>query len=171
MRHLLLAALVALFTSNCMHTTAAIRPTVDCRVEPGSPLAAGGPAEIRIVLANPTSEPIWFLRWNTPFEGWRGTIFTLTGPDKAEIPFTGPMVKRGEPGRDEYVQIPPGGEVDATVDLATVYELRNPGRYRLRVTGGLADLTADGASLPRPRDRHQGVELRCKEVEFTLTPR
>ena len=162
------AALVALCASTCMHTTAATPPTLKCRVEPEAPLTAGGPAKIRFVLKNPAREPVWFLRWNTPFEGWRGTVFTVTGPEGAELPYTGPMVKRGDPGRDEYVQIPPGGEVDAAVDLANVYDLREPGRYRLRVTGGLADLTGDGASIPRPRERHQGVELRCGEVELLL---
>jgi peptidyl-Lys metalloendopeptidase len=162
-RLLSMAALVALSASTCMHT-AASQPALECRVEPRPPLTAGGPAEVRFVLSNPSREPVWFLRWNTPFEGWMGSIFTVTGPDGTELPYTGPMVKRGDPGRDEYVQIPPGGEVDAAVDLANVYDLRAPGRYRLQVTGGIADLTADPASVPRPREQHQGTELQCTEV-------
>jgi hypothetical protein len=166
-RLLSLAALVALSASTCMQT-AASQPALECRVEPRPPLTAGGPAEIRLVLSNPSREPVWLLRWNTPFEGWMGSIFTVTGPDGTELPYTGPMVKRGDPGREEYVQIPPGGTIDATVDLANVYDLRAPGRYRLQVTGGIADLAADPASVPRPREQHQGTELRCGEIVLEI---
>lgn len=161
MRLLSVAALVALSASSCMHT-ASSQPALECRVEPKAP------TEIRFVLSNPSQTPIWVLRWNTPFEGWLGSIFTVTGPDGIELPYTGPMVKRGDPSRDEYVEIPPGGEADATVDLANVYDVSKPGRYSLQVTGGIADLTADGVSVPRPRAQHQGVELRCGEVTLTL---
>lgn len=164
MRLLSLAALVALSASTCMQhpQTAASQPALECRVEPRAPTG------IRFVLANPSQKPVWVLKWNTPLEGWRGSIFTVTGPDGTELPYTGPMVKRGDPGRDEYVQIPPGGEVDAVVDLANVYELSKPGRYRVQVTGRIVDLTADPASVPRPLAQHEGVELRCGEVTLTL---
>jgi hypothetical protein len=164
MRLLSLAALVALSTSTCMQypQTAASPTALTCRIE------LQAPAGIRFVLANPSQAPVWVLKWNTPLEGWMGSIFTVTGPDGAELPYTGPMVKRGDPGRDEYVQIPPGGEVDAVVDLANVYNLSKPGRYRVQVTGGLADLAADAAPVPRPREQHQGVELQCGEVELVL---
>lgn len=166
-RLLSLAALVALSTLTCMHT-AASQPALECRIEPRPPLTAGGPAEIRFVLTNSSREPVWFLRWNTPFEGWLGSIFTVTAPDGAEVAYTGPMMKRGNPNGEEYVQIPPGGEVDAVVNLADVYDLSTPGRYRLRVTGGIIDLTVDPASVPRPLSQHQGVELQCAEVELTV---
>ena len=164
MRLLSLAALVALSASTCMPSTqtAASPSALECRVEPQAPTG------IRFVLANPSQTPVWVLKWNTPLEGWMGSIFTVTGPDGTELPYTGPMVKRGDPSRDEYVQIPPGGEADATVDLANVYDLRQPGRYRVQVTGGVADLTADPASVPRPREQHQEVELRCGDITLAL---
>lgn len=161
MRLLSVAALVALSASTCMHTTAS-PSALECRVEPRAPTG------IRFVLANPSQAPVWFLRWNTPFEGWLGSIFTVTGPDGTEIAYTGPRMKRGNPNAEEYVQIPPGGSVDAIVNLADVYDLSKPGRYRLQVSGGIVDLTADSASVPRPLAQHQGVELRCGEVTLAL---
>ncbi len=165
-RLLSMAALVALSASTCMHT-AAFQPVLECRVEPMAPLTVGGPAGVRFVLTNPSREPVWFLRWNTPFEGWLGSIFTVTGPDGTELAYTGPMMKRGNPNGEEYLQIPAGGSVDAVVNLADVYDLSKPGRYRLRVTGGIIDLTTDAASVPRPLAQHQGVELRCGDVTLT----
>lgn len=172
-RLLSVAALVALSASTCMQPmqTTASQPALDCRIEPKAPLTAGGPAEIRFVLINPSREPVWVLKWNTPLEGWMGSIFTVTGPDGTELPYMGPLVKRGDPSREEYVQIPPGGEAEAAVDLANVYDLREPGSYRLRVTDGLVDLTSEPASVPRPREKHQRVELRCGEVTLDVRPR
>ena len=167
MRLLSMAALVALSTSTCMHATAP-QSALECRVEPRAPLTAGGPVKIRFVLANPSSEPVWFLRWNTPIEGWAGSPFTVTGPDGNEVAYAGPMVKRANPNAEDYVQIPPGAEVDAIADLTEVYDLSKPGRYRLQVTGQLFDLTTEQASVPRPLDQHQGMELRCGEVELDV---
>ncbi|HSK75397.1 MAG TPA: protease, partial [Thermoanaerobaculia bacterium] len=86
----------------------------------------------------------------------------------AEIPYTGPMVKRGDPGREDYTEIPAGGKAEATVDLSLVYDLGKPGTYRLRVTGGLQDLTADLGAVPRPRDRHEPEPLDCPEIEINV---
>lgn len=167
MRLLTIAALVAFSASTCMRTDASPL-TLACRIEPQAPLTAGGPVAIRFLLTNPSQEPVWFLKWNTPFEGWMGTVFTVSDPGGTELPYTGPMVKRGDPARDEYVEIPPGGTVDAVADLANVYDLSEPGRYRLEVTGGLADLTTDPTALPRPRAQHQEAALRCGSVEIML---
>ncbi len=167
MSKLLSVGLVALLAGTCMQAPASSSP-LGCRVEPQSPLTAGGPAKIRFVLTNPSDETVWFLRWNTPIEGWAGSPFTVTGPDGNEVAYAGPMVKRANPNAEDYVQIPPGTEVDAVADLMEVYDLSKPGRYRLQVTGKLFDLTTDSASVPRPLDQHQGMDLQCGEVTLDL---
>jgi hypothetical protein len=143
-------------------------PRVECRLEAVAPLTAGGPVAVRLTLVNPADSPVWALGWNTPLEPrWMGTIFELTRGG-AEVPYAGPMVKRGDPGREEYVEIPARGQSEATADLSLVYDVSQPGTYRLRVTGGLADLAGDPAALPRPRDRHEPAPLSCPDVEFEL---
>ena len=162
-RLILTAALAALFFARCMRTTKPVTAAsrLECRLE------ASGQAAVRFTLANRTDAPLWALRWNTPLEGWQGTIFELTSGG-AEIPYTGPMVKRGDPGREDYVEIPAGGKAEATVDLSLVYDLGKPGTYRLRVDGGLQDLTADPGTVPRPRDRHEPEPLDCPEIEINV---
>jgi hypothetical protein len=141
------------------------RPAMECQIQPRPPLNAGGPVQIRFALTNPTDETVWVLTWNTPLEKpAMGTVFTLTGPGGEEIPYQGPMAKRGMPVREQYVEIAPGGTAEAVVDLAQVYEFKNPGRYRLQVTGDLFDLTANGNDLPRSTDLYAPVPLRCNEV-------
>ena len=162
-------ALLAAFSAHC--TKAAVpnanAQPLECRLEPVTPLTAGGNVAVRFRLTNRTNAPLWILRWNTPFEGWRGTLFTLSH-DGAEIPYQGPMVKRGDPSREEYVEIPAGESVSATVDLSEVYEIKKPGLYEATVTGGLQDVMKDAASVPRTRDQQQGMELRCAGITLDV---
>ena len=37
-----------------------------------------------------------------------------------------------------------------------------PPEYEVNVTGNLHDVTKDGASVPRPRDRHEAMALPCE---------
>ena len=147
------------------------RPEMECQIQPRPPLTAGGPVRIRFALTNPSDDPVWVLSWNTPLEErWMGTVFTLTGPGGEEIPYQGPMVKRGEPAREEYVEIAPGGTAEAVVDLAQVYEFKNPGRYRLQVTRDLLDLVPNGEDVPRSLDMFGPAPLRCNEVLLEVSP-
>lgn len=140
---------------------------LECRLEAEPPLTTGGPVRVQLTLTS--SSPTHVLIWNTPFESrWKGTIFSVSR-DGQEIPYTGPMTKRGDPSRDEYVEIAPGRPAVATADLAQVYDLSQPGNYEVTVAQGLVDVTTDGASLPRPRDRHEGAELDCGTLNLAVS--
>jgi hypothetical protein len=138
---------------------------------PASPVACRldvvPPTTVRFTLTNPSAAPVWVLRWNTPLEDrWKGTIFTVT-KGKKEIPYQGPLTKRGDPGKEEYVEIPAGESVSGEVDLSLVYEMKKPGRYTVQVTGELADLAKAGAAVPRPRDQFEGARVECAAVPLT----
>jgi hypothetical protein len=137
--------------------TAAARPALSCRLE------IQAPTSIRFELTNGSGSSLRVLKWNTPLEGWKGTVFRVTRNGE-EVPYQGPMLKRGDPQADAYVEIPAGGKADATVDLAEVYDLSRPGTYKVEVDGDLIDVTA--GEIPRPRDLHQALPLDCKAVTF-----
>jgi hypothetical protein len=152
-----LLALLALLTV----PAAPPSPSIICRLDAVPPL------KVRFTLTNPSAAPLWVLRWNTPLEErWKGTIFTVTS-GKQEIPYQGPMTKRGDPGREEYVEIPAGGSVSGEADLSQVYEMKKPGKYVVTVTGELADVVTDGAEVPRGRDRFAAMEVECAAVPLT----
>lgn len=158
-------ALPALFLLGCMTTVPSSTDPLECTVEP-----AGG-TRVRFELANRSQAPLRVLTWNTPWEGWKGTILTVTREGE-ELPYQGPMLKRGDPGREEYAEIAAGGRIEATVDLAEVYDVSRPGSYRVEVTGDLLDVTSNAAdTVPRPRDRHQPMPLRCEPVTFDVPAR
>lgn len=135
------------------------KPAITCRLE------AQPPTSIRFELANGSGSSLWVLKWNTPLEGWKGTILRVTR-DGEELPYQGPMMKRGDPQADAYVEIPAGGKVDATVDLSEVYDVSRPGTYKVEADGDLIDVTGEAA--PRPRDRHRSLPLDCGVVTFEV---
>lgn len=140
---------------------------LECRLEAVHPLIAGGPVALRFRLVNRTDAPLWVLRWNTPIEGWRGTIFTVSFQG-TELPYQGPMLKRGDPGKAEYVEITPQDSLNVSLDLAEAYDVKRPGRYQVKVTGSLLDVTRDAASVPRPRDRQQPMALQCEPLTLDV---
>ena len=149
---------LALVLSACMTTVPSSTDPLECTVEP-----AGG-TRLRFELANRSQAPLRVLTWNTPWEqGWMGTILTVTR-DGEELRYQGRMTKRGDPTAESYAEIPAGGRIEATVDLAEVYDVSRPGSYRVEVAGDLLDATSE--AVPRPRDRHQPMPLRCAPATF-----
>jgi hypothetical protein len=163
---LLAIALLAIASAHCTKAAAPAQP-LECRMEAVHPLVAGGPVALRFRLVNRTKGPLWVLRWNTPVEGWRGTIFTVSFQG-TDLPYRGPRLKRGNPGREEYVEITPQDSLNVSLDLAEAYDVKRPGRYQVKVTGSLLDVTKDAAAVPRPRDRQQPMALKCEPLTLDV---
>jgi hypothetical protein len=130
------------------------------------PQTAGGPTGIRFQLTNRLDQPLWLLRWNTPFEGWRGTILSVSFQGQ-ELPYQGPMVKRGDPIAADYMSLRAGESQIIGLDLSQAYDMSKPGLYTVKVAGGILDVIQDGTQ-PRPRDRFQPVELVCNELTLDV---
>ncbi len=133
------------------------------------PYASDEPITISFSLMNKTDEALGVLRWYTPLEGIAGDIFRITREDRV-VEYRGPMVRRGEPRREDYVRIEPGRAVTAKVDLLKGYDLSIPGEYRVDFQGRLHDVVAADENLPRRIELHNsrvaegdGVILRVVE--------
>lgn len=131
------------------------------------PQTAGGPTGVRFQVINRLDKPISVLRWNTPFEGWRGTLFSVSLQGQ-EIPYRGPMVKRGDPDLGDYMTLRPGESQIIGSDLSQAYDMSKPGLYTVKVTGGFQDVIEDGTQPPRPRDRFKPVGLVCNELTLDV---
>jgi hypothetical protein len=164
-------AALGLSASGCMSTAAADPVALACRLEAVAPLVAGGPSRVRMTLRNQGERPLWVLSWSTPFEDdWGGTPFVVRR-DGEEVPFAGRLVKRGEPEREDYVEVPAGGEAAATADLSAAYDLSAPGRYEVAAEGPLHDVAPEASALPRPRAAHQPMPLACAPLMLELAAR
>ncbi|HEX4495017.1 MAG TPA: hypothetical protein VIE43_05045 [Thermoanaerobaculia bacterium] len=140
---------------------------LECKMEAMRPQIAGGPNGIRFQVINRMPGALSVLRWNTPFEGWRGTIVTVTFQGR-ELPYRGPMVKRGDPVAGDYMRLRASESQIIGMDLSQAYDLSKPGLYTVKVTGGVQDVIQDGTPAPRPRDRFQGVGLVCNELTLDV---
>ncbi len=161
---------LALLSTSCWmkaHPAADAQHPFECRMEAMRPQTAGGPTPIRFQLINRLEKPVAMLRWNTPFEGWRGTILSVSFQGQ-ELPYQGPMVKRGDPVAGDYMTLRAGESQIIGLDISQGYDMSKPGLYTVKVTGGIQDVIQDGTQPPRPRDRFQGVGLVCNELTLDV---
>lgn len=144
-----------------------------CLLQAAPQARVGQPVWMRFTLTNTGAAPLQVLSWNTPFEGaWFAPFVTVRREGGPALPYRGPMHKRGDPTAADYLRLEAGQSLNAELDLALPFDLSAPGRYRVQPRIQLIDLVAPsaGASAPRPRAQHQGAELACPAVGFTLAP-
>jgi hypothetical protein len=146
------------------------KPDLACKLTAPARTTAGKPVEITFTLSNRGRAPVSILRWYTPLEGVRGDIFRVSRAGR-RLPYEGPLMKRGDPGAADYVEIPPGGSATGTADLSAAYGIGEPGKYRVAFTRGLPDVIRQGEPFPRPRAAHRPRKLSCGEISLEVTPK
>jgi hypothetical protein len=123
--------------------------------------------EVTFRLSNPTAQPLYVLNWHTPLEGLRSNCLEVTRAG-TEIPYQGPMFKRGEPEAHQYVEIAPGASVEAKIEASLAYDFQQPGTYRIAFRGPVMDVTPQQAEVPRLLAQHHAVPVKCPAVETTI---
>ena len=124
---------------------------VACSLSADESVTAGSAVLVRMSLQNLTRDRLYVLRWYTPFEGLQGRIFRITHSGE-EVEYRGPMIRRGDPIREQYIVLEPGAQISSEVDLTTGYDLSRAGDYRIEFVSGLHDVARDERSIP-PGDR------------------
>jgi hypothetical protein len=127
---------------------------------------ARAPVELRFTVCNDAEAPVAILRWHTPLEGFFSDQLEVT-KDGKPVKYRGPLAKRGDPGRDDYVVLEPGKCQSSTIDVASAYDLATRGTYTVRWKRGIADWAAP-AAIPRPLDQHRELPLSCGAVTVTV---
>ena len=156
-----------------MSAPAAGLPTLRCTLAAPASATVGRPLPLRLTLHNIGRQTVHVLTWGTPFEGWLSPFVTVQQGGEALV-YGGAALKRGEPGADDYLAIAPGRSRQAVVDLAEVFDLRQPGHLHVLPRIVLHDWLAGapaGVPLPRPRALHQSAALMCNPVDIKLQPR
>ena len=80
------------------------------------------PIMITFRLDNISNQDLWVLKWYTPLEGIKGKIFNVICDGK-EILYQGPMIKRGNPSKNDYMHINQKVQFLQKLILSTAYEL------------------------------------------------
>jgi hypothetical protein len=163
------ALLAAVLAVPNMEASASRPPDLACRLDAEPGAVAGGPVKVRFTLTNRGARGVRVLRWQTPLEGFWSDVFDVSSGGR-KLAYEGPLMKRGDPVRDDYVEIAPGKSVTAVVDLAGPYDLRSPGTYRVAFKRGLLDVVREGRAFPRPRGQHRRRSLACEGIEVVVRP-
>ena len=127
----------------------------------------GSPIDINFKLENLSNESLWVLNWYTPLEGVKGKIFRVLCDGK-EILYEGPMMKRGEPTKDDYLQIDHGSSASAEVDLSKAYGFPACGECLVEFKGRIYDISTSADSIPRSSEEQQMVTITGNTVAFRV---
>jgi peptidyl-Lys metalloendopeptidase len=96
-----------------------------------SSLAMNDSAMVDVTLTNAGSHAVRLLRWHTPVDGVKDSLFALTR-DGEPVTYLGAHYKRPAPTSGDYLRLAPGESLKRTVDLASVYDLSQTGSYSVR---------------------------------------
>jgi hypothetical protein len=132
------------------------------------------PVRLRFELKNDGDEDLYVLKWYTPLEGLNSDCLTVLRNGKTPVPYDGPMIKRGNPGPDDYVLIPAGEIVAADVDVSESYAVSKPAAYQVELNIPAlervpAPPTADkSAVLAQAKSAPQLQPLKDGRTRFTV---
>jgi hypothetical protein len=141
--------------------TQAASATLSCQLSVTGALQPGQPVTVELTLHNGLATPVEVLRYFTPFEGILGEIFDVRRQGEP-VPYEGPMVKRAAPGDDDWLALPAGQELSASVDLAEAWDLSRPGKYELQLSNSIS------YRLPGENEPRQLEAASCGKVEFSF---
>jgi peptidyl-Lys metalloendopeptidase len=126
------AAALVLSVSNA---AAAAKDQLLVRLSAPTPVLRGDvDVTVAVSVTNPTREAITLLRWELPSERHEGAAFRIQ-LDGQPVAYTGALVKRAAPTREDYVRIEPGATLSYEVELTGAYDLSRNGMYSIEYIG------------------------------------
>jgi peptidyl-Lys metalloendopeptidase len=106
---------------------------------------------VRFTLKNIDRKDVDVLTWHTPFGAdLDSNIFVVTR-DGAAVAYLGALAKRPAPAAEDFVRVPKGQSRTARVELTSLYDMSQPGRYEISYRGAEGDVvpaTGSRAMLP-----------------------
>ena len=136
-----------------------------CELTMTSPIAPAQPARLVFALTNAGRAAIQVLNWQTPFEGIRAPMFTVSR-DAVELDYRGIMLKRAAPRAEDYFTLGPGERRQASVDLAQGWDVTTPGKYTVEYAAQLFDVIAGNATAPSAPGTFNSIALDCASLTF-----
>ncbi|MBE0367570.1 hypothetical protein PAUR_a0952 [Pseudoalteromonas aurantia 208] len=77
---------------------------------------------VTFIFTNTTNEPVRFLKWHTPFEGW-WSQFLHVEQSGVELLYQGPMAKRAKPTEHDYIELAAHEHRSITLNLLNAYDV------------------------------------------------
>ena len=129
---------------------AAPRDGLAVRLSVDAPVVRGNvDVVVKVSVTNTTVQPIELLRWELPTPQHESTAFRITR-DGQPVAYTGKLVKRAEPTREDYVRIEAGATLSYEVELTAAYDLARNGTYTIEYVGKGARDASTGTARSEP---------------------
>ncbi len=143
MFRLLLIIIILAGTINAYaQTTPASTPVLSVTINTDERAFANG-LPITFTLTNTSSQTVRVLRWGTPFEkGFNRNMFEVWQGD-TRVPYTGRLVKRGEPQAEDFITLKPNETISQELDVADGYAVYDAGDYTISFNSILTIVKAD----------------------------
>ena len=112
-----------------------------------------GKVLVTVRVENHTDKPVYVPRSVYEDDELFRREFDVRDSAGAEVPYIGPMVKRGPFTRDDYLAVKPGAKVSNTIDITRSYDFRK-GMHTYTVSyggGPVADLARLDNPVPAAR--------------------
>jgi peptidyl-Lys metalloendopeptidase len=139
---------------------------IHCEMSIAKSQPSSQPVELTFALTNAGDDVLQVLTWQTPFEGIRSAMFTVTR-DGTEVEYRGPMLKRAAPRKEQYLSLKPGERREAKINLAEAWDVEPVGSYTIEYSAQLFDVIEGTTAAPRSLDELNPVTINCKPVTFT----
>ncbi len=78
------------------------------------------------------------------------------------------MVKRGQPQKNDYLHIDPGGSLSKDVNLSNVYKLPVAQECEVQFEGKIYDFSMFDNDIPKKVGGHQTMNIMGNRVKFSL---
>jgi hypothetical protein len=111
----------------------------------------GGKVLVRLTLDNNSAKPVYVPRALYADKELFSSSFELVEQASGKaLEYTGPMVKRGPLGKEDFIKVAPHGRLSNTIDITRSYGfLQGVHTYELRYTGHyVADVANINAAVP-----------------------
>ncbi len=126
----------------------------------------GEPVTLDFELRNTSAQDYAVLVWDTPLEGKTLHYLTVRRGDR-EVPYDGPVFKRGMPTAASYRTVPAGRTARGTVELTKAFAITEPGTYTVTLDARLRD-AVPAAEVAPGRTATGFAEHRLDRVTVTF---
>jgi peptidyl-Lys metalloendopeptidase len=93
-----------------------------------SAFGASVPVELEFTIRNTSNDPVRVLTWRTPFGKILDNFLRVTRGSQ-DVPYIGPIAKRGTPTESDYIVLAPGATRTGVIDLSRYYAIFEAGPY------------------------------------------
>lgn len=109
---------------------AAPKQCVDVRLSSDSLVLRGDvDVTLKVQVSNTCRHPVQVLSWQLPGDEIESRLFRIVRDGMFPVAYTGPLAKRAKPGPEDHVKLDAGGRYEYSVELTSLYDLTQNGRY------------------------------------------